>query len=224
MNAVRPTEKFVNVSLIIYKQIQPRDIFCVTHGCQISEGFAGILGWEPLAGVDVDVRSVWQLELDHTLKVGLARPRHLCQTHFPSMAENHFCAPASVFLRWSACYNPAPPQWHPLPDGTGRVICRRTSWLLSLFGVFSSWEKKQNSLNLWSEFSDSDNLRNDVVAQIPVTPALAVLLPVSLLQVTSWCLAITSGRIILGQGFPFRGWNNMQKTKVAPAHRDSSRP
>lgn len=58
MNAVWSTGNFVNVSLIIYKQIQPQDIFCLTHGCQTFEGFSGILGWEPLAGVDVDVRSV----------------------------------------------------------------------------------------------------------------------------------------------------------------------
>lgn len=32
MNAVRSTENFVNVSLIIYKQTS-RDIFCLTHGC-----------------------------------------------------------------------------------------------------------------------------------------------------------------------------------------------
>ena len=145
MNAVQPTEKFVTVSLIIYKQIQPRDIFCLTHGCQIFEAFSGILVWSgsPLLVLRLTqiVRFVWQLELDYTLKVGLARPRNLCQTHFPSMAENHFCAPASTFLSWSACYNPAPPQWHPLPDGTGRVICRWTNWLLSLSGVFLSWEK-----------------------------------------------------------------------------------
>lgn len=224
MNAVRSTGNFVNVSLIIYKQIQPQDIFCLTHGCQTFEGFSGILGWEPLAGVDVDVRSVWQLELDHTLKVGLARPLSLCQTHFPRMAENHFCAPVSVFLSWSPCCNPASPQRHPLPDGSGRVICRRTNGLLSLSGVCSSWEKKQNSLNLWSELSGSDNLRSDVVAQIPVTPASSALLPVSLLQLTSWGLAIKSGCIILGQDCPFRVWNNVQKRTVAPAHCNSTRP
>lgn len=132
-------------------------------------------GLGALAGADVDVRSLWQLELDHTLsRLGMAL--HPARHYFPRMAGNHaLCSSVRVPLSWSlrAVIQPLH-SGSPFLDGSGRVICRRNNVTFALAGVCSSWEKNK-TLNLWSEFSGSDNLRSDVVAQIPVIPASSAL-------------------------------------------------